>query len=300
MGIVFDKKYQTMPDMPPAQFEALKEDIAERGLLTPIDIDEDGRILDGHHRYQALRELGITDFPTIVRPGLCEEDKRLYSRKTNMMRRHLSTKQIRELIRSQLLETPHWANNRIGQELGVDGKTVKTMREKLETTSEIPKLTELEGADGKVRNRRKQAVMSATEEERQRILDYLKANGVQDAEGFVSAETFFVGEIDYFADFTDEQVRLWSLYALYMLKDGVHPESVDSRIAWLRRKDFTTPGEWIGEEGSRFRGAIGIKRADEPMQQLIERWEQFKDDHKEYSREQIDALANQTAMKLLS
>jgi ParB-like chromosome segregation protein Spo0J len=147
MGIIFDKKYQTMPDMPPVQFQALKQDIEERGLFTPIDIDEEGHILDGHQRYQAMVELGITDFPTIVRPGMSEEEKRLYSRKTNMMRRHLGAKQIRQLIRAQILETPQWANNRIAQELGVDSKTVKTQRTQLETTSEIPKLTEFEGAD---------------------------------------------------------------------------------------------------------------------------------------------------------
>jgi len=36
--------------MTPAEFEALKADIAERGVVVPIDIDEDGEILDGHHR----------------------------------------------------------------------------------------------------------------------------------------------------------------------------------------------------------------------------------------------------------
>jgi ParB-like chromosome segregation protein Spo0J len=109
MDIKDERKYQTMPDMPLHQFEALKEDIQERGILTPIDIDEEGHILDGHHRYRACKELGITDFPTIIRPGLTEEEKRLFARKSNMMRRHLNRKQIRELITAQLKETPRWA-----------------------------------------------------------------------------------------------------------------------------------------------------------------------------------------------
>ena len=62
------EKYQVLPDMPSEQFEALKADIAERGVLVPIDVDEQGHILDGHHRYRACVELGVTDFPTIVRP----------------------------------------------------------------------------------------------------------------------------------------------------------------------------------------------------------------------------------------
>ncbi len=50
-GIHLTEKYQVMPSMPPEQFAALKADIAERGVLVPIDVDEDGHILDGHHRY---------------------------------------------------------------------------------------------------------------------------------------------------------------------------------------------------------------------------------------------------------
>ena len=41
-----NRKYQCMPDMLPFQFEALKLDIEEQGVLAPIDIDEKGNILD--------------------------------------------------------------------------------------------------------------------------------------------------------------------------------------------------------------------------------------------------------------
>lgn len=68
-GISLTEIYQVLPSMAPEQFEALKADIAERGVLVPIDVDEDGHILDGHYRYRACVEFGIEDFPTIVRPG---------------------------------------------------------------------------------------------------------------------------------------------------------------------------------------------------------------------------------------
>ena len=35
MDIKDERNYQTMPDMPSHQFEALKQDIEERGILTP-------------------------------------------------------------------------------------------------------------------------------------------------------------------------------------------------------------------------------------------------------------------------
>ena len=84
--IQLTKKYQVLPSMPPDQFDALNADIKERGVLVPIAIDEDGHILDGHHRYRACIELGITDFPTIVWPGMSEEDGRMFARKMNMLR----------------------------------------------------------------------------------------------------------------------------------------------------------------------------------------------------------------------
>jgi ParB-like chromosome segregation protein Spo0J len=148
-------KYQLMPDMSPAEFEALKADIAQRGVVVPIDIDEHGDILDGHHRYRAWAELHKNEPPpTIVRAGLSEQEKRAFARKNNILRRHLSREQIRRLIAEQLKDSPEWADNRIAEDLGVDGKTVGSVRDDLESTSEIPKFDRLVGKDGKARPRK--------------------------------------------------------------------------------------------------------------------------------------------------
>src|SRR5262245_9301654 len=113
-------KYQLMPDMNPAAFDALKADIAQRGVVVPIDIDENGEILDGHHRYRAWVDLNKNDPPpTIVRAGLSEPEKRAFARKNNILRRHLTREQVRRLIAEQLRDSPEWADNRIADELGV-------------------------------------------------------------------------------------------------------------------------------------------------------------------------------------
>ncbi len=52
-----DPPYQVLPPMHAEQYAALLHDIAERGVLTPIDLDEHGHILDGHHRIRACGEL---------------------------------------------------------------------------------------------------------------------------------------------------------------------------------------------------------------------------------------------------
>lgn len=72
------EKYQLLPELPPEQFEALKTDIAERGVVVPVVVDEFGAILDGHNRARACRELGINDYPVEMRSGLSEEERRIH------------------------------------------------------------------------------------------------------------------------------------------------------------------------------------------------------------------------------
>jgi len=61
-------KYQVLPELTPIEYEALKSDIAQRGVLVPIDVDEKGEILDGHHRVRAWNELqeGGIEVPSAV------------------------------------------------------------------------------------------------------------------------------------------------------------------------------------------------------------------------------------------
>ena len=46
--------FQVFPDLPPEEFENLKQDIAERGVQVAIEITPEGEILDGHQRIQGL------------------------------------------------------------------------------------------------------------------------------------------------------------------------------------------------------------------------------------------------------
>jgi N6-adenosine-specific RNA methylase IME4 len=141
--------YQLFPDLSQSEYEALKADIAENGVLVPVEYDEDGNILDGFHRVKACNELGIEDWPSITRVGFSEEEKRTHARRLNMNRRHLTRAQKRKQIRGQLLDTPEWSNNRIAILLSSTDKTVKTVRDEMIAGSEIPNLDKLFGADKK-------------------------------------------------------------------------------------------------------------------------------------------------------
>ncbi len=290
------EKYQVMPDMPPEQFEALKADIMERGVLVPIDVDEHGYILDGHHRYRACIELGITEFPTIVRPGLSDEDRRIFARKNNMLRRHLGRKQVRELIAEQLKDTPTWANNRVAQVLGVDSKTVKAIRERLERTSEIPKLDKLVGADGKarpVKQKRPPAIMASNTDELRRILEKIERGAsIEEIQGFLSEqsfETFYDPSYNPFAHCDDDGKRSWLLFLLCLVKQwGYEPEGAWHHVEWILQKQFKTPAEWLGEKGLKWRTQIAWR----PVfpKKMVRAWETFCAEHSDKSLSDIEAL----------
>ncbi|QWV97470.1 ParB N-terminal domain-containing protein [Geomonas nitrogeniifigens] len=77
------------PSMTKADLDALTEDIAENGLLTPITIYE-GKVIDGWHRYQACRACGRV--PNIVQLS-ANVDPVAFVKSHNLHRRHLSGSQ---------------------------------------------------------------------------------------------------------------------------------------------------------------------------------------------------------------
>ena len=81
-------RYQVLDELDETTASALREDIAKRGVLVPIDVDEDGNVLDGHHRKRFADELGL-DCPEIIRSGLTEEGKVEHALLMNLLRRHL-------------------------------------------------------------------------------------------------------------------------------------------------------------------------------------------------------------------
>ncbi len=142
-------KYQLLDPLSPEDYAALETDILERGVMMPIEFDEDGNVIDGHHRLAICEKHGITDYPSVVRKGWTEQQKRTHSRRMNLARRQLTAKQRRRLVEAELRDSPADSNRKIGATLGVDHKTVATVRRDLETTGEIPHLDVVTGMNGK-------------------------------------------------------------------------------------------------------------------------------------------------------
>lgn len=89
--------FQVFSDLDEATYSALKESIAARGVLVPIAVDQDQRIIDGHNRARAARELGV-ECPQVVVHVEDHQDGRDVALLLNTVRRHLDVEQRRSVV----------------------------------------------------------------------------------------------------------------------------------------------------------------------------------------------------------
>jgi|SRR5579864_2024626 len=148
------KKYKcpfrdVVPPLSPAEREALKKGILKNGVQIPIVVDENENVIDGAHRAEFAEELGLTEIPVSVRTGLSEEQKRLLAVDLNLHRRHLTTKQKRQIVASRLKADPTQGDRQIADDVGVHHQTVGAERERLELSGEILHSSVSHGRDGR-------------------------------------------------------------------------------------------------------------------------------------------------------
>lgn len=116
-----------LPPLKTSEREALAADIKANGVLHPVVIDEDGNILDGHHRYSMDRNA-----PTVTVEGLSDDEKRAYTIRANLARRNLTGDQTREVAKTQReiarrlreSDAKRWTQEAVGALLGVAQQTV--------------------------------------------------------------------------------------------------------------------------------------------------------------------------------
>src|SRR6516164_4127603 len=81
-------KYQLLDPLRPEEYAALEADILKRGVLIPVEKDENGDLLDGHNRQEIADRHGIP-CPSITRMFATEQEKREHVIKINLARRHV-------------------------------------------------------------------------------------------------------------------------------------------------------------------------------------------------------------------
>jgi hypothetical protein len=114
--------FQLFPVLEPAIEAALRASIKRWGVLVPVAIDMEGRILDGHHRVKIADELGI-DYPTHVVAVNGDEDARQVALTLNADRRQLQPEQRREIVAD--LRAQGHSLRAIAGAVGVDPKTIR-------------------------------------------------------------------------------------------------------------------------------------------------------------------------------
>ncbi len=144
-----------LPALTPEEYQALKADIHQNGILVPVIRTDDGETIDGHHREKIAAELGITDIPFKTVPVLGDEERRHMAIRLNANRRQLTGEQKRQLIREELRRSPDISNNWLAELLSVDDKTVQAVRIEEETAGTIEPVTVFRCKDGKKRKYRR-------------------------------------------------------------------------------------------------------------------------------------------------
>ena len=124
-------------ELSPEENESLKQSIKENGLHVPIIVNQNGIILDGHHRYKACQELGIEP-KILVREFKDKLEEQLFVIDCNLIRRQLNNFQRTELaLKSKSILTEIAKKN---MSLGGKGsKHLETLGEK-GVSEEIGKL----------------------------------------------------------------------------------------------------------------------------------------------------------------
>ena len=227
-------KYQLMPDLSPEDYAALKADIAERGVQVAIEYDEDGNILDGHHRLRACSELGITQWPRVVRGGWSEVQKREQARKLNMARRQLTREQRQELIRQQLMDTPEKSDRQIAAGLGVSDKTVGAQRKELERCAEIPHVNKVVDSLGREQPRKPITLYNPSEAEQACAKDVV-ANAAPELVQAVAENKVKVGHALVVAEAATKEQQVESLRRLNegeasLLVEGLNQQKMEEYL----------------------------------------------------------------------
>ncbi len=58
--------HRLLPPISASERDALRADIANRGIATPLEITSDGIVLDGHQRLHAAHALALTHLPVAI------------------------------------------------------------------------------------------------------------------------------------------------------------------------------------------------------------------------------------------
>lgn len=179
--------YQFLPPLSDAEYEALREDIAQNGMRHPILVDEKGKILDGHHRARIAAELGFKPERETLH-GLTEVEKRDVAFKMNVARRHLDTAAKRAVVVASLKADPRLSDRQHARRTGSTHPTVAGIRAELEARGQVESFTTRTDAKGVEQPASRPSQPAAKPVEADAQLDTPTDHGVSEADGVPAPE----------------------------------------------------------------------------------------------------------------
>ena len=132
--------YQFLPRLSDDEYTSLEKSIREHGIQVPIVVDENGSVIDGHHRKEIADRLGVP-CPRNTARDLDETGKRTLACSLNLDRRHLNREQKREVIAKSLMADPQLSNRQHAERVGASHPTVAAIRADLEDSGDVEKLS---------------------------------------------------------------------------------------------------------------------------------------------------------------
>lgn len=142
--------YQFLPRLSDDEYTSLEKSIREHGIQVPIVVDENGSVIDGHHRKEIADRLGLP-CPRNTARDLDETGKRTLACSLNLDRRHLNREQKREVIAKSLMADPQLSNRQHAERVGASHVTVGAIRQDMESTGQIDQSETRLSADGRER-----------------------------------------------------------------------------------------------------------------------------------------------------
>lgn len=125
-------KYQVCEPLTPEEYADLKASIAANGIRVPVEVDEDGNVLDGHHRIRAWQELraegvNVPEYDKLVRRGMTEDEKIAHASDLNASRRQMTlSEREKQRRRVVTLRAEGKTLQEIAAEVGVSHETVRS------------------------------------------------------------------------------------------------------------------------------------------------------------------------------
>jgi ParB-like chromosome segregation protein Spo0J len=162
------EQFQLFDALPAHIEDALRASIERFGVLVPVSVDQDGNILDGHHRKRIAEALKVP-YDRLVRVCADDDERREIAHTLNADRRQLTEDQRRAVVLQIKVDGGH-SNRQIAEALGVSEPTVRRDLAKVSGASpDAPELPDrVTGKDGKSYPSRRPQVIARDNREQQR------------------------------------------------------------------------------------------------------------------------------------